>query len=370
MQTGFFLGDVDQTGQRQAKACAGCRNGHRALWECVCLIKGFHPRKAFDHRLVTVPCTLGSGVHFGYQHRHFQTRRDVHLRARGTDAVDQRDDPVQLAVRIRVQQIGGGVCGPIGVDQHLGAGRRCFPQLFCDERHDRMQQDQALIQHPTHRLARLCGLWRVVLQQGFRELHIPVADLAPDKRIKRVGGVVKAVVGQRRIDVLADAGGFTHDPFVQGRLGGGHRGRCAGEHVVHFGKPVGVPQFRAEVPVACDAGCGQLQVAAHGGHRRQRKAHGVRAVFVDQFQRVEDIAERFRHLLALLVAHQSVDIDGRERLLPCDGELHHHHAGDPEKDDVKAGDQDGSGEVFLQRVGVLGPAERADGPEAGREPRV
>ncbi len=60
-----------------------------------------------------------------------------------------------------------------------------------------------------------------------------------------------------------------------------------------------------------------------------------------------------------------MDIDRVERLLINHGVLHHHHPGDPEEDDVKAGDQHGGGEVFVQRLGLFGPAQRADGPKAG-----
>ncbi len=65
-----------------------------------------------------------------------------------------------------------------------------------------------------------------------------------------------------------------------------------------------------------------------------------------------------------------MDIDGVEGDLIDDRKLHHHHPGDPEEDDVEAGDEDVGREVFLQLLGLLGPAERADGPEAGGEPGV
>jgi hypothetical protein len=142
------------------------------------------------------------------------------------------------------------------------------------------------------------------------------------------------------------------------------------ENAVHLGEAEGVPELRGEVAVAGDALGRQLQVAAHGGHRGQREAHGVGAEFVDEVEGVEDVAQALRHLLALLVADEGVDIDGVEGDLADDGQLHHHHPGDPEEDDVEAGDEDGGGEVFPERLGLLGPAERADGPEAGGEPGV
>ena len=259
--------------------------------------------------------------------------------------------------------------------QHFGTGCGGLPQLFSDVGHDRVQQNKALIQHPFQRLACLGGFWRVVLQQGFGQLYIPVANLAPDKGIKRIGRVIEAIVIQCGVDLFADAGGFADDPFVQrvvdlGVAGVVHRLDVIFKHAVHLGETVGVPQFGAKVAVAGDA-CGrQFQIASHGGHCRQGKAHRIRAVFVDQVQRVQHVAERFGHLLALLVAHKCVDIDGVERLLIDHGVLHHHHSGDPEKDNVETGDQHRGGEVFRQLVRLLGPAERADRPKTGREPRV
>src|SRR5687768_18078569 len=49
------------------------------------------------------------------------------------------------------------------------------------------------------------------------------------------------------------------------------------------------------------------------GERGQRKAQRVAAIAVDQIERVDDVAARFRHLLAALVAHQGMDIDRAER---------------------------------------------------------
>ena len=65
-----------------------------------------------------------------------------------------------------------------------------------------------------------------------------------------------------------------------------------------------------------------------------------------------------------------MDIDGVEGLLVDHGILHHHHPGDPEEDDVETGDQHGGWEVFFKLGGLLGPAQRADGPEARGEPGV
>ena len=143
-----------------------------------------------------------------------------------------------------------------------------------------------------------------------------------------------------------------------------------GEDLVHLGKADGVPKLGAEVAIAGDAFAGQLQHAADRRHRGIGKAQCVGTEFVHDFQRVDDVAGGLGHLLALLVADELVQVDGVERDLVHHGQLHHHHPGDPEEQDVEAGDQNVRGKVALQLLGLLGPAQRADGPKAGREPGV
>ena len=70
------------------------------------------------------------------------------------------------------------------------------------------------------------------------------------------------------------------------------------------------------------------------------------------------------------VAHQGVDIDVAEGHLAHEVQPHHHHAGDPEEDDVEAGDQHVAGIVALQLRRLLGPAQGREGPERGGEPGV
>ena len=79
---------------------------------------------------------------------------------------------------------------------------------------------------------------------------------------------------------------------------------------------------------------------------------------VDQVERVEGVALRLRHLLALGVAHDGVDVDVAERHLAGEMQARHDHAGDPEEDDVEAGDQHRGGQEGLQ-VLASSPASRA-----------
>ena len=90
---------------------------------------------------------------------------------------------------------------------------------------------------------------------------------------------------------------------------------------------------------------------------------------VDEIERVEAVAAALRHLLALGVAHETGDVDLAERHLTGEVQRHHDHPGDPEEDDVVAGDQHVGRVIRLEFDGFLRPTERAERPQRRREPR-
>ena len=160
------------------------------------------------------------------------------------------------------------------------------------------------------------------------------------------------------------------DPAVQ-RLLGFRRIESGRQHAgVHLGETAGIPQLGREIAVALDAlGC-ELDVAALGCHRGQREAQRVGAVIVDQMQGIDDVALRLRHLRALLVANEGVDVDDRERNVAHEVQAHHHHPGDPEEDDVKAGDQHVGRIIALDIPAIVRPAQRRERPQRRREPGI
>ena len=109
---------------------------------------------------------------------------------------------------------------------------------------------------------------------------------------------------------------------------------------VHEGEAAGVPDLVGEVAVAGDALLGEAHVPAHGGEGGQGKTEGVGAVFIHEFQGIDDVALGLAHLLAFRVPHQGVDVDLPEGDFPHEVNPHHHHPGHPEKEDVEGGDQD------------------------------
>src|SRR5690606_25595738 len=169
----------------------------------------------------------------------------------------------------------------------------------------------------------------------------------------------------------------------------------------------GVPELVAEVLVALDTPQVEANIAAHRRERTEREAQRIGAVSgnalrellagvlldlvfemrlhesaralcderleidaVDQIEGVDDVALRFRHLVAVLVANEPGDVDLAEGNVAGELEPHHDHAGDPEEDDVETRDEHAGRVERLQLVRLFRPAERRERPERRREPRV
>ena len=132
---------------------------------------------------------------------------------------------------------------------------------------------------------------------------------------------------------------------------------------VHHHVAAGVPELVGEIA----HGLAALHVEAHivagavaGDHVH---AQGVGTIAVDHFQRINAVAQRLGHLAALVVAHQTVDQDRMEGRLSgvlVGGE---NHPGNPERNNVVAGDQHVSGIEVIQVRGLIGPAQNLKGPE-------
>ena len=71
-----------------------------------------------------------------------------------------------------------------------------------------------------------------------------------------------------------------------------------------------------------------------------RKPQGVRPEFFHHVQRIYDVAQRFRHFFALLIAPDPVNVHMMERNFVLELEPHHHHARDPQVKNFMTGDED------------------------------
>ena len=273
--------------------------------------------------------------------------------------------------------------------------RHLLPELFGDERNQRVRQPQDGFQGADQGAAGGAFL-RIGagLDLYLGDFQVPVAELVPDKAVNGPRHVVEPVVGkagshlglnllQHRADPAV--GWAEHQVAVRRAA---HRAFGLGvlfeaavlALAVHQHEAAGVPELVAEVAVALAALGIEVDAAPQRGQRGKGEsqrigakgrdaggefffgvlAHlgrgfGLAQTFcafgqqlgqgdaVNQVHRVEHIALGLAHLLALCITHQAVDVDVAKRHPAGEVGGHHDHPGDPEEDDVVAGNQHAAG---------------------------
>ena len=139
---------------------------------------------------------------------------------------------------------------------------------------------------------------------------------------------------------------------------------------IHHDKPARVPDLVREVPACLNL----LPVEAHVISRsiacHECETQRVRAVLVNDLERINAVAERLRHLPALAVADESVDQHMVERNLTCLLDSREDHSDDPEENDIVAGDQHICRIKILVLRRLLRPTECGERPQCGTEPGI
>ena len=258
-------------------------------------------------------------------------------------------------------------------------------------------------------LVGLSSVLRAGLQLHLGELDVPVAILVPHQLVDRFRGQVEAIRGEMACNLGLRALHAAPDPSVSDRksrrLGWVETDILAVD--VHEHESRRVPQLVAEIAIAFAAREIEVERAAEGREAGKGEAHRVGAVSrdalwklssdplldrrtlllqhqplgllrqqvleagaADQVQRIEHVALGLGHFLALLVAHDRIDVHVAERQLAGEIGRHHDHAHDPEKNDVEAGDEYRARQKHFELARLLRPAERRMAPQGGREPGV
>ena len=170
--------------------------------------------------------------------------------------------------------------------------------------------------------------------------------------------------------------------------------RCIPDLVTEIAVPLGASQVESQVPAGGRDGgkgkpdgvgpegryaVGEMAPGAFLDTFREMRLHHPRCPFpdqafkvdaVDQVQRVKYVALGLGHLLAFLITDQAVDINFREWRAVHELETHHDHPGDPEEDDIEAGDKHGRRVISVEIACLLRPAERRKGPQRRGEPGI
>ena len=158
---------------------------------------------------------------------------------------------------------------------------------------------------------------------------------------------------------------------------------------IHEDESRSLPDFVQEGTVAFDALDIEAHVASLSGEHRQRKAQRIGSLridplgvivekllrgrllvggnrigiaTIDEQKRIDDVAFRLRHLETRFVANECMEIDVFERRLAHEMNAEHHHAGDPEEDDIGPRFHDARRIKLFERFCLIGPTERRKRP--------
>ena len=297
---------------------------------------------------------------------------DVHLGAHGADRLDVVHQFLKVGA-VLGPNLHVLVAGPLLVHDGLGAARQGLVDFLGNERHEGVQQLQRLVQHIDEHLAGgVGGSCVLAVQAGLADLDIPVAVDFPDEVLDLLGGQAQLVLVEVCGGLGGNLGKLTQNPLVahvQQVFGRQARLKVLGQ--VHLHKTGSVPQLVGKVAAGEYLFVAVTHIIAGGGADDQHHAQSVRAVLLNDFQRVNAVAQRFRHLAALAVTDNAVDEHRVKRCLAGVGEAGENHAGNPEADDVVAGDEGVGGVEVVVILGVLvGPAQGGERPQRTAEPSV
>src|SRR5262245_38317990 len=95
-----------------------------------------------------------------------------------------------------------------------------------------------------------------------------------------------------------------------------------------------VPNLGRERAIAIEEFVTEGDVGPGSTHTRQGKPHRVRAESIANLERVHDIALGFRHFLPIRIANDPGDIHRPKWNVIHELQAEHHHASDPEENDV------------------------------------
>ncbi|CDN46068.1 Uncharacterized protein BN871_KJ_00010 [Paenibacillus sp. P22] len=298
--------------------------------------------------------------------------RHVHFGADVAHGADRAHEQLHLADGFRSFQR-SFIDRPGGRRDGLALMRQMLPDFLADERHERMDQALRPVQHVgEHGLRRLFGVGILTVQIQLGNLDVPVAQIVPDEIVQQAACFAEVVGVDQSRHIARGLVQTMQDPAV----GRAERNSYIDIIIIetfqiHQGEAGSVPDLVGEVSRLLYLLQAEPQILPRRAAGGQHEAHRIRTVLLDDVQRIDSVAERLGHLLAVRVAHQAVHEHVLERDAVREFQRREDHAGYPEVDDVVAGDKQVVRIVALEIGAVLvRPAERGERPKGGAEPGV
>ncbi|GKT55061.1 LOW QUALITY PROTEIN: uncharacterized protein ColTof3_02400 [Colletotrichum tofieldiae] len=307
----------------------------------------------------------------------------------------------------------GVVDGVAGNHDGLGlvfrAAGQALPQLLREEGSEGVDHGQRTLKGGVKGLDGAGSLLRcAVLNDGLAVLDVDIAQEVQDVLVHNASSMLEVTVGQGGVDLLRGRVELVEDPALSqsdtdSRLLGGNKVRRQLAEDILGRLPDLVAELSPashdldiEVDVtACrgKGGHGEAQTVSTvaretiregrflvllglGDLARVKIAHaklGMEVLELDSsngIQWIDDVAQTLAHLATLGVTDKTVAVDLSEGDLACKLDAEHHHSGDPEEQDIPASLENRSGVELLQILGLVGPTQGREGPQARGKPGV
>ena len=216
---------------------------------------------------------------------------NIHLGA----AVSYRPDRVHNHVHLLLfgsKAEGLRILRPCGDHDALALMRQGLPYLLGHERHKRMEELQN-VGHDIyeHALCTLRGL-AALLQTNLRKLDIPVAENIPDEIVELLNGDSELeslkIIGNLSDEVVIEA---EHPLILERKFFG--QFRLLGAVEIHEDKACGVPELIGKVAARLNLFVGISHIVSGAVAVGKGEAQSVRAVLVNDLERVNAVAQRF-----------------------------------------------------------------------------
>ena len=213
------------------------------------------------------------------------------------------------------------------------------------------------------------GVVRIV-KPGLYHFNIPVTEFIPDE-------IIYLLYGNTQFEVLHVVGHFFYhmvqlgkDPFIHRLKVFIRIGRNGLSVHIHHDKTGGVPYLIGKITACFHSFKIEPHVVSGCISGNQRETQRVGAVLVNDFQRINAVAQGFGHFSSLGIPYQAMEKHCGKGLLShllIPGE---NHADNPEENDIISGNKHIRGIKIIQILGFIRPAQRGKRPECGGKPGI
>ena len=248
--------------------------------------------------------------------------------------------------------------------------RNCLPDFFCDVRHKRVEKSENLIKHIKKYLSCILSVLTVTWKSCLNKLNVPVAVAVPDEFINLLNSNAEFKLLKIFVYFFCNCVESWNNPLVL----------CCESFRkfilnivvvnVHVNITRCVPELVCKVSASLNTLVGITHIVTGCVACCKEETECVCTVFVNNFKRVDTVAERFWHLYAVFISYNAVHKYGLERSRTHIFTSRENHSCNPEEDDIITCYKSACGIEILKFGSFVGPAKCWERPKCRTEPCI